>query len=149
MLDINFYGVSSITKEKALIKLLEKTIETNKKAIVFSNSLDKLQALDDTLWTSANWLPHALISDEFKEKQLILLTDKLESLPNKPNYLFVIDDSEVVFLDSFERLFIIFYNQDDNEINFAKEKWKFYKKAGYNLKYFQQNREGKFDNVSM
>lgn len=150
---VNFYGVNATTNVnptlyKVLVKLLEKTVELNKNSMVFSNSTELLKELDDFMWTNSNWLPHALNSDNYKDKQPILLSNELKNY-NKFSYLFVIDSSDFKVLPELEKICIIFNLNQIESMAFFEDQWKALQKAGFILKYFKQDKEGKFQNAML
>ncbi|MBT4701302.1 MAG: DNA polymerase III subunit chi, partial [Rhodospirillaceae bacterium] len=60
MTSVAFYHLQKWPLDRALPKLLEKTVEAGKRAIVMAGSDDKIEALNGLLWTYENdsWLPH-------------------------------------------------------------------------------------------
>ena len=62
MTDILFYHLERQPLERVLPSLLEKSLERGWRALVRTPSQERVQAIDETLWTSAEdgFLPHAL-----------------------------------------------------------------------------------------
>ena len=60
MTEIAFYHLERSPLERALPKLLEKTLEAGKRALVVVGSVERVEAFDGLLWTyhQEAWLPH-------------------------------------------------------------------------------------------
>ena len=60
MTDIAFYHLQGSPLESALPKLLKKTLEAGKRAVVMAGSEARVEALNGVLWTydQDSWLPH-------------------------------------------------------------------------------------------
>lgn len=147
-IEVDFYGIhENGNKVKSLILLLNKTLESSKKAIVLVDNEEKLLQLDSDLWTKVAWLPHALDTDPNPESQLVLLTTDLSKCYNSAEYLFIVDSqgidiSSIVNTPCIQRVFIVFEKEKD--LPFAESLWKESKgKEQFNLKYFQQNQDRK------
>ncbi len=73
-----------------LPKLLEKTLASEKRAVVLAASVDRVEALAAQLWTydPDSWLPHGTARDGSPEEQPIWLTERDEN-PNGAAFLFL------------------------------------------------------------
>ena len=60
MTEVSFYHLTARPLESALPRLLERTLESNSRAVVITSSDERVEMLDDLLWTydPASWLPH-------------------------------------------------------------------------------------------
>ena len=60
MTEIAFYHLEKSPLEQVLPKLLEKTLEAGKRALVLAGSEERVEALAGLLWTYSQgaWLPH-------------------------------------------------------------------------------------------
>ena len=81
MTEIRFYHLFSMTLEKALPVLLEKVLERDWRALIITDSLERVTELDSGLWTykPSSFLPHGMVGDEDAESQPILITHKDET----------------------------------------------------------------------
>ncbi|MBT3907805.1 MAG: DNA polymerase III subunit chi [Rhodospirillales bacterium] len=143
MTSVAFYHLQKWPLDRALPKLLEKTVEAGKRAIVMAGSDDKIEALNGLLWTYENdsWLPHGSRKDGAPEDQPVWLTTNDEN-PNQSQFLFLTDGASSDHVGEFERCFELFDGEDDAAVSAAREHWKTYKDAGYDLTYWQQTDRG-------
>ena len=141
MTSVNFYCINESIPDFIYDLLYQLVVKNNKKVLLYSNSIDKLEKLNNFLWETgkdSDFLPHSLITDDIIDNKLIL-SNKLENNYNQ-DCLFLsnfIDDKG--FLSTFEKIFYIFkqnnkeevkniietcknYNFDTN-INVKKDKW--------------------------
>ena len=65
MVEIAFYQLRRTPLEKALPKLLEKVLESGRRAVVLAASEERAEALNAALWTyeQGSFLPHGTARD--------------------------------------------------------------------------------------
>ncbi len=143
MTDIAFYHLQRSPLENALPKLLAKTLEVGKRAVVMAGSPQRVDALNNLLWAYEpnSWLPHGSVKDGSPEEQPVWLTTEDET-PNGATFLFLSDGAISQHVADFERCFELFDGNSDEEVTAARERWKGYKEAGHNLTYWQQTERG-------
>ncbi|MBT4934888.1 MAG: DNA polymerase III subunit chi [Rhodospirillaceae bacterium] len=143
MTEVSFYHLQKSRLEDVLPMLLEKTLGAGKRALVMTASGARAEHLGQTLWSykKDSWLPHGGKKDGRSEDQPIWLTE-LEENPNDATFVFLTDGAERADLDGFERCFELFDGNDGAQVAAARERWKSYKSAGYQLKYLQQSEHG-------
>jgi DNA polymerase III subunit chi len=143
MTSVAFYHLQKWPLDRALPKLLEKTIETGNRAVVMAGSDERVEALNTLLWTYENesWLPHGSRKDGAPEDHPVWLTINDEN-PNQSQFLFLTDGASSDHVGEFERCFELFDGEDDTAVTAAREHWKTYKDAGYDLTYWQQTDRG-------
>ena len=146
MTEIAFYHLERSSLEQALPKLLEKTTQAGKHALVMSGSLARVEWLNNILWTyeSDSWLPHGAAKEGAPEQQQIWLTSEAEN-PNASQFLFLTDGMTVENVDIYERCFELFDGRDPTAVTSARERWKTYKEAGHQLAYWRQSELGKWE----
>ncbi len=110
MTEINFYQADE-GLSKAIAPILLKILEEKKRALIFSQNIAQINALDSGLWSYGRnkFIPHAVISDkqfDFK-RQPVLLTNEEKNL-NDANYLIFLDEPSSAFFKGFERVFYFF-----------------------------------------
>ncbi|MBM3602996.1 MAG: DNA polymerase III subunit chi [Alphaproteobacteria bacterium] len=78
-MDIRLYQLRTQPLEQMLPRLLDKVYGAGDKAVVLVNSSERAAVLDRQLWTfsTASFLPHALIDDPMAMEAPILLTTQL------------------------------------------------------------------------
>ena len=142
MTDIAFYHLQKLPLERALPKLLEKTLEAGKSALVVAGSTDRVEALNALLWTydPNAWLPHGSARDGNAEDQPIWITDGDDN-PNGATFLFLTDGCTGPVAD-FERCFDMFDGNDASSVAAARERWKTCKAGDHTLAYWQQTDGG-------
>ncbi len=143
MTEIAFYHLERSTLERALPKLLEKTLEAGKRALVVAGSEDRVESLIGLLWTyhQDSWLPHGSAKDGEPEEQPIWLATNDDNV-NDAQFLFLTDGAASERVADFERCFELFDGNDSNAVSDARQRWTAYKEAGHELTYWQQNERG-------
>ncbi len=121
MSEISVYQLTATPLERALPKLLEKIVESGKRAVVLAQNSATIQRLDEVLWTytTKNFLPHGTSRDGYKEEQPIYLTTEEEN-PNEAECLVVLEGATPNFLAGFNRVLDIFNGNDAEEAKAAK-----------------------------
>lgn len=146
MTEIGFYHLTTSPLERALPRLLEKTLEAHKRAVVMFASEDRLEFLNGTLWTygKVSFIPHGGAKDGFAEDQPVWLTTQDEN-PNGAQFLFLTDGCESPSLSSYERCLDLFDGNDEEAVSHARERWKKYKDQGHQVTYWKQAESGSWE----
>ena len=140
MTDIGFYHLTRTGPDQALPQLLERTLATGQRAVVLCGNIDRVTALDDTLW-QADWLPHGTAAEGDADLQPIWLTTE-DAAPNGARFLFLIDGAQSARLGEFDRVFDLFDGNDEAAVIAARGRWSAAKAAGHALTYWQQGARG-------
>lgn len=140
---VSFYHLQLWPLERALPKLLEKTLGSGKRAMVRVSTKSRAEQLADLLWTyeQGAWLPHGTTKDGRPEDQPVWLTPDDEN-PNASTFLFLADGATSAHVADYERCFELFDGNDAGQVAAARERWKAYKEQGFGLKYLQQTETG-------
>jgi DNA polymerase III subunit chi len=143
MTDIAFYHLERSTLEQALPKLLEKTLAAGKRALVLAGSEQRVEALNDVLWSYDQdaWVPHGSAKDGNADRQPIWFSTSDENL-NQAEFLFLSDGATSESVDGFERCFELFDGNNPEYVAAARVRYKAYKDAGHELSYYQQTASG-------
>ena len=143
MTEIAFYHLTHSPLEAALPRLLEKTLEAGKRAVVTAGSEERVESLNGHLWTYSQrgWLPHGSRQDGFADDQPIWLTTG-EDRPNGATFLFLTDGAKASAPEVFERCFDLFDGNDPTAVEAARDRWRAYKDAGHALASWQQTDAG-------
>ncbi|MCW2243021.1 DNA polymerase III subunit chi [Azospirillum canadense] len=143
MTEIRFYHLQRRTLEQALPKILEKVIERSWRAVVLAGSPERVDALNQHLWTydPASFLPHGSARDGFAERQPVWLTAEDEN-PNGATVLVLVDGVTSERLGSYDLVCDLFDGNDEEAVLAARDRWKACKAAGHGLTYWQQNDRG-------
>jgi len=141
--DIAFYRLAKWPLETALPRLLEKTVQSGKRAVVMAGSKERVEVLANLLWTyeRGSWLPHGSAKDGNAAEQPVWLTSADEN-PNAATYLFLVDGAQSARLAECERCFELFDGNDPDAVTEARQHWKAYTNAGHELTYWQQTERG-------
>ncbi len=147
MPELLFYHLERASLESVLPGLLEKTLERGWKAVVRALSRERVEAIDELLWTyrEDSFLPHGAGS-EFAAHQPVFITDG-PAKPNGAEVLFLVDgaSAEADELSSFVRCVTIFDGGDENAVATARAFWKRVKDAGYDATYWKQSESGRWE----
>ncbi len=145
MTQIAFYHLEKSPLERALPKLLEKTLAEGRRAVVMASSEQRVAALDALLWTFDReaWLPHGS-AGETPEDQPVWLTVKDEH-PNGAQFLFLTDGAASDRVAEFERCFELFDGNQAAAVDAARDRWRVYEQSGHELTYWQQTGGGRWE----
>jgi len=147
MTDILFYHLERQPLEKVIPALLEKTLERGWRAMIRAKTAEKVQLLDEALWTYAeeSFLPHAVVSEPFAEVEPIVITASMEE-PNRPDILFLVEGAEFPeAVTSYQRVVLLFDGNDDAALADARKAWKEVRARGLDSTYWQQNENGRWE----
>jgi len=141
--EVRFYHLTRKTLEVALPEILTKIVERGGRAVVMGGSAERIDALDQHLWTFRpdSFLPHGAARDGFAEDQPIYLTWKDEN-PNGAKTLLLIDGVESARADDYDLVCELFDGNDEDATAAARARWKAHKSAGRALTYWRQNERG-------
>lgn len=139
--EINFYQIDDVYA-KSIAPLLIKAMDEGKKSFIFCPDSDKLAEIDKVLWqfSKTKFVPHVTNKendiDELSswDRQPVLISDE-EDNKNKADYLILIDEPTMDFVNKFNRVFYFYTDEDFGKAksfaaNFKKDdqKVKSYKK---------------------
>ena len=145
MTEIGFYHLTRSSAEQALPRLLERTLELGKRALVRVRDEARAAALDEALWKLPEpvWLPHgtAALGDAQMQPVFIAGPPDGEAAPNRASFLFLLDGVEAA-AEPFERVFDLFDGGDAAALAAARGRWSALKQAGHRLTYWRQDAKG-------
>jgi DNA polymerase III subunit chi len=145
--EVGFYHLTRTGPDRALPKLLGRTLAAGERALVLCAGPERVEALDTALWLSADpvWLPHGTERSGEADLQPIWLAAALPEggePPNGARFLFVIDGAPCPDLARFVRVFDLFDGADEAAVAAARARWAAAKEAGHTLTYWQQGPGG-------
>lgn len=140
---IQFYHLLSTSRERAVPKLMEKTLQSGKRAVMLLASESMLKTMSDALWSNdpASFLPHGSARDGQASEQPIYLT-LVDENPSGADILCVLDGSTPASLSTYSKVLDVFDGGNEAEVARARERWTTYKAAGYALQYIKQQPGG-------
>lgn len=143
MTQIGFYHLMRLPLEQALPKLLDKALAAGLRAVVLAGSPERVEALNDRLWTyePESWLPHGSARDGEPELQPVWLTHVDEN-PNGATVLVMCDGASSEKVAEYQRGLDLFDGNDPDAVEKARERWKRWKAEGHQLVYYQQTERG-------
>lgn len=143
MTQIGFYHLTRLPLEQALPRLLEKAMAAQLKVVVLAGSTERVEDLNDRLWTYEpdSWLPHGSAADGEADLQPIWLTNTDEN-PNAATVLVMCDGAESPKVGEFDRCLDLFDGNDPAAVQAARDRWKRWKDSGHQLVYYQQTERG-------
>ncbi|MEH3144889.1 MAG: DNA polymerase III subunit chi [Methylobacterium frigidaeris] len=146
MTEILFYHMQRQPLEAVLPSLLEKSLERRWRVAIQASSEERLQALDDHLWTFSDesFLPHGTDRDADAATQPVVLTLR-DTNPNGASIRFLVDGATLPEdAAGYERIVILFDGNDRDALLFAREQWRGAKEAGHGVAYWQQDESGRW-----
>jgi len=145
--EIWFYHLERQTLDEVLPNLLERTLERGWRAVVQAGTAERLEAIDNLLWTYSvdSFLPHGSRREGNLEMQPVYLTED-ESNPNGATVRFYVEGAAPLLstgeADRYERLIYVFDGHDDQAVGRARETWKAAGGAGLTTTYWRQTERG-------
>ena len=145
MTEILFYHLERHPLEKILPVLVEKSLERGWKVVIEAGSEERLQRLDEVLWTYRDdaFLPHAMAGGDMEAQQPVLLTTEGHN-PNGADIRFFVDRAVPAAVDGYQRVVFLFDGHDPDAIAEARAAWKDLREANA-LTYWQQDANGRWD----
>ncbi|HRK25226.1 MAG TPA: DNA polymerase III subunit chi [Beijerinckiaceae bacterium] len=145
MSEILFYHLQSRPLDQSLPLLIEKSRARGWKVVLRAGSDERLQALDDLLWTFADdsFIAHGTAADGDPASQPVLLTTKDER-PNQAEVLFLVDHAPLPADYPYERVVVMFDGNDPEALDRARADWKAVKALGHAATYWQQDEAGRW-----
>jgi len=146
MTEVRFYHLQRQSLEQTLPTILERVIARSWRAVVLAGSPDRVEALNQHLWTynPDSFLPHGSEIDGNAEHQPIWLTMQEENR-NNANVLVLTDGMSAEHPGGFEIVCDLFDGNDPAAVEQARRRWRQCKNAGHELVYFQQTAGGKWE----
>ncbi|WP_374546755.1 DNA polymerase III subunit chi [Rhodoblastus sp.] len=145
MAEVWFYQLQRRALDQVLPALIERTLQRGWRAVVQARAPERLQAIDDLLWTYADdsFLPHGSQAAGDPDLQRVWLTCG-EDNPNDARIRFLVDGAEAApFLDAgYERLILLFDGRDEASLAAAREQWRSLKQGAAELSYWRETEEG-------
>jgi DNA polymerase-3 subunit chi len=147
MTEVRFYHLTATSLEAALPRLLEKTLERGKRALVMAGSERRVEALAERLWTydDRGFLPHGTAADGHGPAQPVWLSEQ-EEAPNAATYLFLTDGATSARIADYELCALLFDGHDAEAVAAARQQWKELAAAGHEVSYWQQDDAGRWQN---
>jgi DNA polymerase-3 subunit chi len=138
---IHFYHLTSTPLERALPKLLERTLAGGFNTLVLVDSDARLERLDQLLWTyeEGSFLPHAPLSEGGAP---ILLAINPAEHARENEILFITSGIYAENPALYARVIDMFDGNDPESLASARNRWKKYKDSGAEMVYNKQNEQG-------
>jgi len=145
MTEVFFYHLQGRPLESALPLLLEKCLERGWRCVVQASTDERVEALDQLLWTydDASFLAHGTDRQPEPGRQPILLTTG-DSNPNGAAVRFLIEQAAIEDASPYARVIHMFDGADPDQIDHARASWRIAKAAGHEVAYWQQTSEGRW-----
>jgi DNA polymerase-3 subunit chi len=125
--------------------LIEKCIERGWRCVVQAASPERIDALDQLLWTyrEDSFLAHGTDREDNTSEQPVLLTTREEN-PNASSVRFLVDGATASDLSAYERAIYLFDGNDPDAVDFARDQWKEAQGEGFQTIYWQQDTDGRW-----
>jgi DNA polymerase III subunit chi len=146
MSEVWLYHLQRQALEEVLPPLLEKVLASKKRAVVILSSEERVEAIDNLLWTydDRGFLPHGSARDGFAAEQPIWLT-AIDENPNGAEILVLADGALSARMAEYRRCLDLFDGNDPASVAAARSRWTGYKEAGHDVAYWQQDGRGKWE----
>jgi DNA polymerase IIIc chi subunit len=152
-MEINFYGVSQEDITKVVCVLLEKAYKTNSNSVLLVSNAEEAKNFDSKLWSSISWLPHCLHGDSREEQTPVVIytinNQEDISIKNHAKLCFIFEETPHQNLEKFEKAYIIFDLKNAASLKYNRERWKDLSQQNYEMKFYKQNQQGKFEETKL
>lgn len=144
--EVLFYHLEHFPLERVLPSLVEKTLERGWRAVIQAGSIERVEALDNHLWTyrDDSFLPHGAVKDAHAARQPVFLTVD-DSNPNGAHVRFLVDGADIASFSGYTRMVVMFDGRDEEALARARTQWKRAKAEGCAATYWQQSRDGRWE----
>ena len=146
MADIRFYHMEQSTLDKALPAITLKAWQSGKRVKIRVPDKKEATRLNDVLWTFQPdaFLPHGLSGDKNAARQPVLLSVEDDNA-NDAQILILTHGCTVNDVSAYSMVCEMLDGRVESQIKDARARWKIYKEAGYDLTYWQQDENGKWN----
>lgn len=143
--EVYFYHLERQTLEDVLPGLLERSLERGWRAGVQAASEERVEALNTLLWTyrEDSFLAHGTARDGSPAAQPIYLTAD-EDNPNAAQVRFLVDGALLADASPYTRVVFLFDGRDAEATARAREEWQAAKAKGFEVSYWQQDGNGRW-----
>jgi len=152
MTEIWFYHLQRRTLESVLPSLIEKSLERGWRVVVQAKSEERLDAIDQWLWTfsEASFVAHGRARDGDGELQPVYLSTGLEN-PNGAEVRLFIEGAKIAealeepSAAPYARAILLFDGNDEDELALARAQWKMLKEKDLALSYWREDETGRWE----
>lgn len=139
-----FYHLERVTLEGVLPTLLEKSLAANMKARIVVTRKERLQELDQFLWTyrADSFLPHGRDDQPMAEHHPIILTQ--DENASGADIVFLIDGADASNMDGVKRCVTMVDSRDLEGRAIARKRWTQLKENGKDVSYWRQDDAGRW-----
>jgi len=144
--EIFFYHLQGLSLDRVLPTLLEKSLERGWRVAVQMASEERLDALDQHLWTyrDDSFLPHGTDRDGDAVVQPVLLTLSGDNR-NAAQVRFLIDGVPIPADPAgYQRIVLLFDGDDPDAVATARMRWSEAKTRGLDVTYWQPDESGRW-----
>jgi DNA polymerase-3 subunit chi len=143
--EVYFYHLQNQPLEKVLPQLIEKCLERGWRCVVQAETDERVQALDQHLWTwrDDSFLPHGTDKEANAADQPVLITTS-DGNANAAKVRFFVEGTSSENLGGYERAIHLFDGNDPDSVDAAREQWKVAQAAGHAVTYWQQDEAGRW-----
>ena len=145
MTEVLFYHLQGQPLERVLPQLLEKCLARGWRCVVQAGTSERVDALDQLLWTysDASFLAHGTDREaEAAETPVVLMTGA--GNPNGAAVRFFVDGASADDLKSYQRAIYLFDGNDPDAVEGARDQWKEATGEGLKVTYWQQDGDGRW-----
>jgi DNA polymerase-3 subunit chi len=143
--EVLFYHLESQPLEKVMPVLLEKTLERGWRAVVEIGNPERVDLLDQVLWTyrDDSFLPHGRDGQGALDALHPILLTSGSGNANNANVRFFVDRAVPQEIGGYDRVVYLFSGHDPDAVTEARGAWRALS-AGNSLTYWQQDNSGRW-----
>ena len=135
MAEVWFYNLGQTEAASVLPDLLDKITARGHRVHVTTRDPS---GLSQKLWThsGSSFLAHGLANAEYNDQQPIIISDGLIN-ENKADIFISLMPESLPEFDAYTRTLIVFNDQDETHLNWARQLWKRLKNTDFKTAYWQ------------
>jgi DNA polymerase-3 subunit chi len=145
--EVSIYQLTTYPLEKVLPRLLEKVYEGDMRALVLTDSDERKEFLNSSLWvySQSSFLPHGMdgVGHEPAENPIWISVDHANK--NSANVLVLTSGVTVDNVSSYQRCVDIFDGNDADALTAAQTRLANYREKGHSVLYWKQSMTGSWD----
>ena len=150
--DVSLYQLTTHPLEKVLPRILEKVYDGGLRALVVTDTVERMQMLNTVLWTYSPgaFLPHGMEGTKLydaKDNPVWLTLEPVNK--NEASVLVLTGGQTVQDLVGYKRCVDIFDGNDETALAAAQQRLRHYQQKGHPVVYWKQSLNGNWDQVPL
>jgi DNA polymerase-3 subunit chi len=146
MTEVLFYHLERARLEQVLPELVMKCLERGWHSVIQTDTEEQADTFSSLLWSfrDDSFIPHGTARDGFSDRQAVFLTSDTQN-PNRAKIRFILNGAQLKDSTDYLRIIYLFDGNNDEAVAMARKNWSEARRADYNVTYWRQNAQGKWE----